>query len=188
MIRQDAVASVYAQALAEVAQGAGALAGAEEAFEALVEAWRLLPEFRTFLTAPGIPAAEKRAVVRKAMAGAPTVFLDFLGLMIDKGRVASLPAVHEAFRSLRDRATGRVRVQATTAAPMTPEQAERVCASLKEGLRQSIVLEPGIKPELLGGIRLHVGDWVADGTLARRLKELGRRVAAAGLPDGVWGS
>ena len=188
MIRQDAVASVYAQALAGAAQGAGALAGVEEAFEALVEAWRLLPEFRAFLTAPGIPAAEKRAAVLKALAGAPPVFLDFVSLMIDKGRVASLPAVHEAFRALRDRATGRVRVQAATAAPLTPEQADRVSASLQERLKQEIVLEPAVKPELLGGIRLQVGDWVADGTLQRRLKDMSRRVAAAGLPEGAWGS
>jgi F-type H+-transporting ATPase subunit delta len=187
MARQDAVATVYAQALAEVAQEAGVLAEAEEAFEALVEAWRHLPEFRAFLTAPGIPAAEKRAVLGKAFAEAPPVFLNFASLMIDKGRVASLPAVHEAFRSLRDRATGRVRVTATTAAPMTPEQVERVSASLKESLKQEVILESGLKPELLGGIRLQVGDWVADGTLERRLKEMSRRVAAAGLPEGVWG-
>ena len=79
-------------------------------------------------------------------------------------------------------------MKAATATPLTPEQADRVSASLKERLKKDIVLEPSVKPELLGGVRLQVGDWVADGTLARRLKDMGRRVEAAGLPEAAWGS
>ena len=111
MIRKDPVAEVYAEALIG-ASGASVLQ-AEEAFDAFVAAWQSAPEIRSFLLAPNLPTPVKREALKKALAGAPEPFLDFLCLTVDKGRAGSLPAIHQAFRDLRDAAAGRVRVLAS---------------------------------------------------------------------------
>ncbi len=43
-----------------------------------------------------------------------------------------------------------------------------------------------MKPEILGGLKLQVGDWVADGSLARRLQDMARDVMNARAPEGAW--
>ncbi len=184
MSRRDPVAKVYARALAD-ASGSGA-SDVEQAFDAFAEAWRADPQIRFFLLAPNLPAQVKREALGKALAGAPEIFLNFLGLVLDKGRAGALPSIHEAFRDLRDDAAGRVRVQASTACAMTPPQSSSVKTSLAGKLKREVVLEERVKPELLGGLRLQVGDWVADGTLARRLKDLARDVMDARPPEGAW--
>ena len=184
MIRKDPVAQVYAQALAG-AVGASA-PEVEQAFEAFAEAWRADPGIRAFLLAPNLSAQAKREALGKALAGAPEVFLNFLCLVVDKGRAGSLPAIQAAFRDLSDLAAGRVRVLASTASAMTPPQSSSVKASLAADLKREVVLEEQVRPDLLGGIRIQVGDWVADGTLARRLKDMARNVMEARPPAGAW--
>ena len=184
MVGKDPVAAVYAQALA----GAGArdLPDIEAAFEALVTVWRGSPEFRAFLAAPTLSVDIKKKALREALAGAPAVFLYFLSLVADKGRLGSLPAIQEAFRDLRDRQAGRVRVQAATAVALSPEQAAGLKAALGQKFGGEAVVESQVKPELIGGLRLQVGDWVADGTLRRRLRDLSRSVIETGAPQGAW--
>ena len=186
MAKQDRVAVVYAQALAGAA--AKELDGVEEAFDALISAWKAQPELRTFLISPTLLPAQKRSVLAKAFAEAPPVFLNFLFVVIDKGRADALPGIQEAFRDLRDRAAGRIRTKAVTASAMTPEQAEQVRGGLQAKLGGQVVLEPSVRPAVLGGIRLQIGDLVADATLERRLRDLSKRVNSAQPADGAWAS
>ena len=183
MPRRDPVAQVYAKALSEASGPAAP--DVEEAFDAFAEAWRADPGIRAFLLAPNLSAQVKREALGKALAGAPGVFLNFLGLVVDKGRAGALPSIHESFRDLRDEASGRVRVLASTASVMPPPQSSSVKSSLAEKLKREVVLEEQVRPELLGGVRLEVGDWVADGTVARRLKDMARMVMQARPPEGA---
>ena len=186
MAKQDRVAVVYAQALSGAA--GSDMAAVEDAFEALVAAWKAQPALSAFLAAPTIPADQKRRVLGQAFAGSPQVFLNFLSVVVDKGRAQSLPLIQEAFRDLRDRAAGRIRAKAVTASAMTPEQSDRIRKGLQEKLGGEVVLEPEVRPAVLGGIRFKIGDWVADGTLERRLRDLSKRVASAQSGASVWTS
>lgn len=178
MAGRDPVARAYAQALEEAGGAAS-----EGAFQEFMEAWRGVPELRTFLTAPNISPAHKREAMSKAFSG---IFMNFLSVVLDKGRANVLPHIHEAFVEARDRAAGRVRARLSAASSLTAPQAESVKAALAEKLKKEILLEETVRPELLGGMRIQVGDWVADGTLARRLKDLSRDVLAARPPEGAW--
>ena len=186
MAKQDRVAVVYAQALAGAA--AKELDAVEEAFNALVSLLGAEPRVREFLASPTIPAKTKHQVLSKAFAGASPVFLSFLAVVLDKGRGEALPGIHGAFRDLRDKAAGRIRTQAVTASAMSPEQAGKVQKGLEEKLGGTVVLEPSVRPQVMGGIRLTIGDWVADATLERKLKDLSKRVAGAQPADGAWAS
>lgn len=186
MAGKDPVGAVYAKALLEAAHAD--VQGTEAAFDAFLQAWQAVPELRTFLLAPGIGADKKRGVLGEALKGAPVSFLNFLGLVVDKGRASSLPAIHSAFRDLRDEAQNRVRARASTAVAMSGAQEGQVAAALGQALKREIILESSVKPELLGGIRLQIGDWVADGTLQRRLRELSKQVQHAPAAQGAWAS
>lgn len=57
----------------------------------------------------------------------------------------------------------------TSAIPLTDEQIERLSSILSRTYNTDVSVHVSIDPAVIGGIRIHVGDDVIDGTLASRL-------------------
>ncbi|SPT75005.1 F0F1 ATP synthase subunit delta [Arcanobacterium haemolyticum] len=60
----------------------------------------------------------------------------------------------------------------TSAIPLTREQEERLSAILTRTYKTDVTIHVSIDPAVIGGIRIHVGDDVIDGTLASRITAL----------------
>jgi F-type H+-transporting ATPase subunit delta len=73
----------------------------------------------------------------------------------------------------RERLVAVVRV----AVPLTEEQSTRLAAALAGQLGRQVHLNVELDPEVVGGMTIHIGDTVFDGSIARRLAEAGRRLA-----------
>lgn len=65
----------------------------------------------------------------------------------------------------------------TTAVPLTPEHTERLTRALSSMYDCDVKINVVHDPEVVGGIRVQVGDEVIDGTIARRLDDVRRRMA-----------
>jgi len=165
------VAQVYAEALLDIARDRGQIdaIGTElQEFAALVVQDG---EIRTFLETPILePAMQIRALVRALEGQVQPVLVDFLCLLIDKGRIALLGEVAGAYRELADRAAGRQRVQARSAEPLDAPTQARLLDLLRQRLQKDCVLETAVHPDLLGGLTLTIGDTIYDGSLRTRLQ------------------
>ena len=64
------------------------------------------------------------------------------------------------------------------AVPLTEEQRDRLSAVLRRLYGKSVHLNVDLAPEVLGGLSVRVGDEVIDGTVAYRLAESARKLAA----------
>jgi F-type H+-transporting ATPase subunit delta len=64
-----------------------------------------------------------------------------------------------------------------TATPLSAAQASTLAARLEAGYRRKIVLNQVVEPDLVGGVRITVGDDVIDGTVRARLDDLRQRLA-----------
>lgn len=73
---------------------------------------------------------------------------------------------------LRQRGLATVRV----ARPLTDEQHSRLRAALSRQVGQEVAMHVIIDPELLGGVRVELGDEVIEGTVAERLQRAGREI------------
>lgn len=73
----------------------------------------------------------------------------------------------------RDRMVARV----TAAVPLTQEQRERLTAALARVYDRTMHLDVDVDPDLLGGLRVQVGDEVIDASVLTRLDEARRRLA-----------
>ena len=73
----------------------------------------------------------------------------------------------------RDRAIAKVVV----ARPLTDEQAAALRSALSRQLGREIALQVSIQPEVLGGVRVSVGDEVIEGTVAGRLTDAARHIS-----------
>lgn len=67
--------------------------------------------------------------------------------------------------------------QVTVAAPLTEAQRTRLSAVLSRSYGREVLLTVGVDPEVVGGVRIQIGDELIDGTLNTRLTEAERRFA-----------
>lgn len=65
----------------------------------------------------------------------------------------------------------------TVARPLAPAQQDRLAAGLKRLFGRDLKLDVAVDPDLVGGIRVQVGDDVVDSTLQSRLHDLQRKMA-----------
>ena len=99
-------------------------------------------------------------------------------LLVEAGRVGEAAAIAEEFQRLDDEASGRVRATATTAVELTAADRDRIRRELADRMHKDVRLTVAVDPRLLGGLRLQIGDHVIDATVATRLQQLRRRLAA----------
>ena len=65
----------------------------------------------------------------------------------------------------------------TSAVPLTAAQRERLAAGLQRLYGKPVHLDMDVDPNVVGGLRVQVGDEVIDGSLSTRLDDAARRIA-----------
>jgi F-type H+-transporting ATPase subunit delta len=183
-VRGETIARNYAEALFEVADKEGELVVYGEGIEMVA---RLLDEnrdFRALLETPRVPAAEKKAVLRRVLGGVVRPpLLNFLLLTIDKRRQRLLRDIARAYHELVDERLNRTRVEVTVARPQEEAVMARLSDALSRLLGKTAVPHLRVKPEILGGVIVRAGDTIYDGSLRRRLDRMRRQLLSAELPS-----
>ena len=87
---------------------------------------------------------------------------------------AGLTEVGRLAAARRERLVALVRA----AVPLTEQQRDRLTAVLQRLYGQEVHLNIDLDPEILGGLSLRIGDEVIDGSVANRLEETARKLAA----------
>jgi F-type H+-transporting ATPase subunit delta len=81
----------------------------------------------------------------------------------------------EAFGEVAADRRSRVVAQVTAAVPLTEAQRDRLAAALAQMYGHEVHLNIEIDPEVIGGIRVELGDEVIDGSIVSRLDDARRR-------------
>lgn len=174
--RQDALASVYARSLFQLAEQAGGQDKIEEVndeLEQILELTRRDPVFAEFLTSPIVDAKARADSLRRILDGRVTdLTLRFLLVLNNKGRLPKFESIAEAYSSLMQEAFGRIEVDVHTAGELGPEAVEAIRTRVRDALGREPVLHTYVDPSMIGGVRLRIGDRLIDGSVSRRLRRL----------------
>lgn len=180
MSTENVVARVYAQALCEIGSENDSLTALAEELNAVRDVIAdLEPELRTFIEMPQLPRDEKWQVLSAAFEG--KVSHDILGLlhvMVDRRREALIADVAHEFAQLVDTAEGRVHADLISARPLDDELVAALHDVIERQTRRKIVLDQRVDPNMIGGVRLSLGDLVVDGTTRRALHDMRRTLAS----------
>ncbi len=176
----NAAARVYAKALFDIGieeQAVGTIYDDLHAVQAAVDG--LDAELRAFFKMPQLRREDKRRIFKAAFEGrVGRPVLGLLLVLVQKRREPLLDNIVEEFDRYRDQHEGRVQASVTTARELDADLAEALRAALERQTNKTVVLHERVDPELLGGIRVNLGDSVLDGTVRRGLQDMRRSLAA----------
>jgi len=92
--------------------------------------------------------------------------------VIDNGRLAALPEIASQFQALVSAKSGVSDAVIESAYPIDAAQLADVRNSLEKRFGRKLNANVIVKPELIGGIRVVVGDEVLDTSVAARLQQM----------------
>lgn len=178
-----AAARVYAQALFDIGLETGTVG---EIYDDLHAAYNALngldADLQTFFNLPQFRRDAKRRIISLAFEGkVGRPVLGLLHVLVEKRREPLLDNVVEEFDRYRDRHEGRVRARVVTARKLDDDLLDALRSAIEQRTQKAVDLTETIDPEVIGGLRVNVGDRVLDGTLRRSLQDMRRSFAATQL-------
>lgn len=171
------IARRYAQALYEIGRDKGTLDQLESELGRVVEVVAREAEFRRLLYNPLISVEEKTALIERVFQGqlSETLFR-LLRLIMHKKREHHLEALLAEYRRLVRAEKGRLEVDVILARPAGEEFLSTLRAELSRRTGKQVDLHVLVRPEIIGGVVLQVGDKRIDGSLRTRLDSLGQAI------------
>ena len=97
---------------------------------------------------------------------------NFLHTVIDNGRLSALPEVAQQFRALKNAQGGSSDAVVGSAFPIDAAALAEVSATLEKRFGRKLNVSVQLQPELIGGIRVVVGDEVLDTSVKARLEQM----------------
>ncbi|MCE2657699.1 MAG: F0F1 ATP synthase subunit delta [Rubrivivax sp.] len=97
---------------------------------------------------------------------------NFLKTVLDNGRLAALPEIAQQFQALVNARSGVSDATVESAFPIDAAALAAVVATLETRFGRKLNPTVIVKPELIGGIRVVVGDEVLDTSVAARLQQM----------------
>jgi F-type H+-transporting ATPase subunit delta len=97
---------------------------------------------------------------------------NLLRTVIDNGRLTVLPEIAAQFHGLLNARSGVSDATVYSAFPIEPAQLGDVLAVLEKRFGRQLNVQVRVEPELIGGIRVVVGDEVLDTSVKARLEQM----------------
>ncbi len=180
----DALARVYASSLFDLAKKGGGSQASESTLgelEDILELTRSNKQFGEFLASRILSAAERKKSLENILKGRVSeLTYHFIQVLNDKERLGHLSSIVAAYEQMVQHAYGRVEVDVYTAAPIDQNEAAAIRARLQSMLGKEPVIHSYVEPEMIGGLRLQIGDQLIDGSIRTQLRRLRDNVSSTG--------
>ncbi|MET9505402.1 F0F1 ATP synthase subunit delta [Streptomyces sp. NPDC006259] len=175
----DALEQLADAADLTAAQQAGALDDVEDELFRFGRIVASNVELRAALTNRKATASAKGELLRSLLGGRADAATERLVTrLVSAPRGRSLEAGLESLSKLAAARRDRMVAVVTSAVPLSDPQKQRLGAALAKLYGRTMHLNLDVDPEVLGGIRVQVGDEVINGSLADRIEDAARRMAS----------
>ena len=103
---------------------------------------------------------------------------NFIRVLVESDRIALMPAIQALFETLKDEVDGVAKATIESAFPLSDADLSELSAALARRFGRKIEATVFVKPELIGGARVTVGDNVIDATVQEQLRAMAVQLRA----------
>lgn len=105
----------------------------------------------------------------------------FLGVLIENGRIFLLPLIFSAFTRIYEKHKGILSVHVVSARTLSDPSRERLTNVLRGVFDREIRLNLTVDPDLIGGMTVRVGSFMADASVKTKLRKLNLVMKGVGV-------
>jgi F-type H+-transporting ATPase subunit delta len=135
------------------------------------------PELRDALSDPARSVEDKRTLLRGLLEGKATPATLLLAEQAVAGSHRTVAVALEEYQKVAAAHRNRLVATVRVARELGEQDAQRLAGVLARQYDRPVHLNVVVDPEVVGGIRVEIGDDVIDGTVASRLDDARRRLA-----------
>lgn len=168
MAENITLARPYAEAVFGLARDAKALGSWQQALERLALIAQD-PGTREVIGNPRITPDQLTHLFIDVAGGLSDAQKNFVRTLVDNERLPVLPEIHQLFVALKNRHEGVKQAHITSAFPLDEPMLKRLIAELEPRFKCKLEATVSVDPELIGGVRIAVGDEVIDASVRGRL-------------------
>ena len=166
------IARPYAQAAFALAKQNNEL-GKWSAMLSLLDGVYRDPQFQSAIAGPTVTSADVErlmlAICGERIDGQAR---NFVQLLVQNGRLSALAEVQKLYERLKSEDEGVVEANIDSAYPLEDQQLEQIVSILANRYNKKISPTVGVDSDLIGGIKVQVGDKVWDASVRGRLQEM----------------
>jgi len=169
------VARRYAKALFELAEADGKIEALGEELSRLKTVILETPELRDLLSNPAYTRGERKEIARSVLTdrlGVSEVLNNFVGVLIENGRMPGVAEICDHYQEMANEAAGRAQVTVKSASPLSDGDRARLEEGLSRVTSKRVTIEIEVDPSLIGGLSARVGGLVFDGSIRAQLEAL----------------
>lgn len=168
----------YAEALVEVAEENRSIEVVSADLKTFTELLMGNDELLAVFSMPSVSLTAKRRILEEIASRLrlARIVVNFLLLLLDRGRIDQLDAVFSAYQEVLDERSGVVRVGVVSSHPLGKTIRNQLKVKMNRLTGQSVKITYDVDETLIGGLKLQFGSMVFDGTIRTQLEELRRRV------------
>jgi F-type H+-transporting ATPase subunit delta len=172
MAEPSTVARPYAEAVFKLADAAGALAKWSEMLDALA-AVAGDPRVSAAIKDPKLSDAQLAGLFISILGGKLSGDAEnLLRVLAENGRLELLPLIRDQYAKLRNEREGIVEAEVQSAFALSPAQVEDLVSRLEKKTGRKVRAKVTLDKELIGGVRVVLGDKVIDGSARAQLGAL----------------
>ncbi len=129
---------------------------------------------RKFFRSPVVDRKEKETIVAQAFSKLDPIALHTVLLLIRKRRENMVEEIVAQFDVLERAARGARPLRIASARELSKSELDAIVARLAAAYQTTFDVDQSVDPALIGGVRITIGDTLADGTVAGRLDDIAR--------------
>ena len=171
------VAKRYASALFQIAKEQQILSQVEEELRVVKEVLQYNTDLKAVLNSSKLTNAEKKAILKEGFSSVSVYILNTVLILIDRHREDEIINVANEFIDLANDEMGVADADVYSIRPLSDVEREAISATFAQKIgKKSLRIENFVDSDLLGGIRLRIGNRIYDGSLRGKLNRLERKL------------
>jgi len=171
------VAKRYALALFQIAKEQQLLGVVEEELRVVKEVLQYNTDLNAVLKSSKLSNEKKKEILKEAFATVNVYVLNTMMILLDRHRETELVEVANQFIELANDEMGIAEAKVYSIRPLTDAELEGLSATFAAKIgKKSLKIENIVDSELLGGIKLRIGNRIYDGSLRGKLDRLERKL------------
>lgn len=177
---QNIVAKRYADALFQVAQEQNKLEDIQQELKTAYEVFHMHKDFFVLLQHPKLSKEAKKGLIGDVFSKINPLILNTFYLLIDRKREDIALDMMEYYFERANEAQGVSEAKVYSVRPLTPAEEQALSeAFAKKAGKKELRITNIVDKNLLGGVKLRIGNTIFDGTVKGKLERVGKQLVSA---------